>query len=276
VDANTHPDFFTVVRPEDKNEFPTEVMKEFCASFSLKPARGAGKIAIVEDADTLNEESANCFLKTLEEPPPGSVLILVATSAERQLPTIRSRCQAVRFGPLADEQVAAVLRQHEIEDPAVLARLVRLAEGSPGQALALAEPALWDLRKRLLKGLAAARIDTLALGKSFIEFVEDAGKEGALQRRRAALTLKLLVDAFRDALRLGLGAELKSADPEDLRLIRALMDRATPEKIVAALERCLQTEQQIDRYVQLALVLDALLDALSQTLEEGAPAAALR
>jgi DNA polymerase-3 subunit delta' len=275
VDANTHPDFFTVSRPEDKNEMPIELVQELCAGFSLKSARGHGKVAILDDADDLNEESANCFLKTLEEPPPRSVFILIGTSAQRQLPTILSRCQLVRFGPLPDASVRAILEQHDIHDEALLERLVRLAEGSPGQALALADPALWDFRKQLLGGLTRAKIDTLALTKAFAEFVEDAGKDMSLQRRRASVMVRLLIEAFTNALNLSLGGEPKVLDPEDLRLLRALMHRASPEKFLTLLERCLETEQQIGRYVQLALVLDALLDALSQLLEEGTPAVAL-
>src|SRR5262249_19517124 len=64
VDAGTHPDLFQVHRPEDKNEMPIAVIAECCRNFSLKPARGHGKIGIIDDADDFNEESANCFLKT--------------------------------------------------------------------------------------------------------------------------------------------------------------------------------------------------------------------
>ena len=65
-----------------------DLMRSLCASFALKSARGRGKVIIIDDADDLNEESANCFLKTLEEPPPRSVLILIGSSPERQLPTM--------------------------------------------------------------------------------------------------------------------------------------------------------------------------------------------
>src|SRR5262249_17651493 len=79
VAAGTHPDFFAVSRPEDTNEIPIAVMRELCRGLTLKTARGRGKVAVLDDADDLNEESANCFLKTLEEPPPRSVFILVGT-----------------------------------------------------------------------------------------------------------------------------------------------------------------------------------------------------
>src|SRR5262249_39664149 len=90
VEAGTHPDFFPGDRPEGSHELPIEVMRELCGNFSLKSARGRGKVALLDDADDLNDAAANCFLKTLEEPPPRSVLILIGTTAERQLATILS------------------------------------------------------------------------------------------------------------------------------------------------------------------------------------------
>ena len=64
---------------------------------------------MIDDADYLNAEGANALLKTLEEPPPRSVLILIGTSPAKQLPTIRSRCQLIRFQPLPIEVVAQLL-----------------------------------------------------------------------------------------------------------------------------------------------------------------------
>src|SRR6266851_1381893 len=152
VDALTHPDLFAVRRPEDKNEVPIEVMKELCRSFSFKTARGHGKVGILDDADDLNEESANCFLKTLEEPPPGALLILIGTSADRQLATIVSRCQVIHFRPLPEAIVADLLAAQHIEDRAFIQRLARLSGGSMGLAQALAEPQLWEFRLQLLQG----------------------------------------------------------------------------------------------------------------------------
>src|SRR5437899_5354822 len=105
VDAATHPDVFALRTPEDKHELPIDEMREFCRQMALKPSRGGKKIGIVEDADDFNEEPANCFLKTLEEPPPRSLLILIATGMDRQRATILSRCQIVRFAALAPAAV---------------------------------------------------------------------------------------------------------------------------------------------------------------------------
>ena len=122
--SGTHPDFQSVRRPDDALEFPIEVMRDLCQRFSLKSARGRGKVVIIDDADDLNEESANCFLKTLEEPPPRSVLILIGTSPDRQLSTIVSRCQVVNFAPLPPSEVASLLRASGIEDEELLQRVL--------------------------------------------------------------------------------------------------------------------------------------------------------
>ena len=120
VGAGTHPDFFVVSRPPDTAGMPIEAIRELSRNLALKPARGRSKIAIVDDADDLNDPitqnaAANSFLKTLEEPPPHSVLILIGTTPDQQLATIISRCQVVRFAALSDELGCQVTASPRIE-----------------------------------------------------------------------------------------------------------------------------------------------------------------
>lgn len=266
IDAGTHPDFFVAARPEEAHEFPIELMRSLCASFSLKSARGKGKVVVLDDADDLNAESANCFLKTLEEPPPRSVLILISSSGERQLPTIVSRCQVVRFAPLPVPLVRELLAANEVEDAQMQDRLLRLAGGSPGLALALADPALWEFRGKLLRGLLGKPIDAVELGKAWTTFVETAGKESAAQRRSAALGLRLVIDFLDDALAVAVGGSSRRTGAEDEQAVRGLAARFEPEQLLGVLDRCLAADEQIDRRVQLVLVLEALLDGLAQRL----------
>jgi DNA polymerase-3 subunit delta' len=268
VEAGTHPDFFAAGRPEDSHELPIEVVRELGRSFALKAARGRGKVAVLDDADDLNDAAANCLLKTLEEPPPGSLLVLIGTSPDRQLPTIVSRCQVVRFAPLTHALVAELLRAQGVDDPALVARLARSSGGSPGQALALADPALWDFRRALLEGLTRPRLDSVALAQAWTRFVEEAGKESAAQRRRAALVLRLLLEFLSDALRLRTGGTPLTTDPDDLRALHELVQRTDPDRLLEMLERCLEGDAQIDRRVQLVLVVEALLDALARPATE--------
>jgi DNA polymerase-3 subunit delta' len=266
VEAETHPDFIAVARPEESLEFPVELMREVCQRFALKSARGRSKVVLLDDADDLNEESANCFLKTLEEPPPRSVLILIGSSPDRQLPTIVSRCQVVRFAPLPDGLVRELLQAQGVDDPTMLTRLARLGGGSPGQAKALADPALWEFRRTFLQGLTEPRIDSVRLSKAWMDFVEEAGKESAAQRRRASHVLRLLIDFLTDALTLSVDGAPRRTEPDDRRALEALAGRVGPDRLLELLERCLESDQQMDRRVQLVLILEALLDALGQKM----------
>jgi DNA polymerase-3 subunit delta' len=266
IEAGTHPDFLSARRPDEALELPIRVMRDLCERFALKSARGRGKVAVVDDADDLNEEAANCFLKTLEEPPPRSVIVLIGTSADRQLPTIVSRCQVVPFGPLPGELVAELLRAGGVGDEALIRRVLPLAEGSPGAAQALSEPDLWDFRRTLVQALADSRPDGVALAAKWGEFVEEAGKESAAQRRRASLCLALLLALLQDALRLSLEASPRQSEPGDQAALQGLAQRLGTGRLLDLIERCLASDQQIDRRVQLVLVLEALTDALGQRL----------
>ena len=169
--AGTHPDLLEVARPEDRQELPIRVIRDLCAEFSLKPGRGIRKVAIVDDVDDMNDEAANAFLKTLEEPPPGAVLILIGSSAELQLETIVSRCQVTRFEPLPEQVLAELLVERGVAgdaDDAV--RLAALGEGSVSRATGLADPELERFRREL--------IDEISAGQGF-DPSELAGRLGA-------------------------------------------------------------------------------------------------
>jgi DNA polymerase-3 subunit delta' len=262
VDAGTHPDFFATGRPEDRHELPIEVMRELCQNFGLKSARGRGKVAILDDADDLNEESANCFLKTLEEPPPRSLLLLIGTSPDRQLPTILSRCQVIRFAPLPAAIVREILAGQDGVDAALIDRLVRLGAGSPGQALALADPALWEFRKTLVQALRPGSAEARELAPRWLRFVEEAGKESATQRRRASLVLRLLIDLVSNALALAVGGTPALVEPADLGILQDLGKRLGPDELLHLLQRFLEADHHIDRRVQLVLAVEALVDSL--------------
>jgi DNA polymerase III subunit delta' len=265
VDANSHPDFTLAARPEDKLELPIELIRALIEHLSLKPARGGRKVAILDDADDMNEESANAFLKTLEEPPPGSLLILIGgASPDRQFSTILSRCQVVPFSPLPVKLVQDYLREHGINDAQLRDRLSRMAGGSVGQALALNEPALWEFRAALLNTLMSNQIDPLALATAWNHFVEDAGKEGGVKRRRAALIVKLLLGMLQDALRVANEVPPLVADESEAETLGRLSSRFGPERLMAWIDRATEAALQVDRRVQLDLIVEAYADSLAR------------
>ena len=265
VDAGTHPDVFALRTPEGKHELPVSAMREFCAQMALKPTRGSRKVGVVEDADDFNDQSANAFLKTLEEPPPGSLLILLGTNLDRQLPTILSRCQVVRFSSLSPDDLRAVLAAEGIEDAARIDRLVRLAGGSAARALALNDDQFWAVRERLIEGLTSVRPNFAALTEAWQDFDNAAGKDNtAAQRLRASLVIRFLVETVQQALRLSLGADVPDLDPAEAARLRAFADRLGPDRLLELIDRCVEADYHVERRVQLVLVAESVLEQFTR------------
>jgi DNA polymerase-3 subunit delta' len=261
IEAGTHPDFLFVRRPEDANVFPVELMRDLCQSFSLKSARGRGKVAILEDADDLNDESANTFLKTLEEPPPSSLFLLIGSSRSQLIPTILSRCQVIRFAPLAEDNVADILRAKGVSDESRLRLLLGLCPGSPGQALSLADDELWNFRQIFLDELVRSPLNPLLAGQKWLEFVESAGKEMVLQRQRADQVLLLLMAFLRDCLSWKLSEDAGLLHTDEVQRVQAFAGPRGAERLLELLERCMEAGKQIRRYIQLSLVLEGVVDS---------------
>ena len=266
VMAGTHPDLLRVAKPEDRQELPIRIIRDLCLDLGLKPMSGRRKVAIVDDADDLNDEAANAFLKTLEEPPPGSTLILVGTSAEGQLDTILSRCRVVRFDPLPESELAELLIEQGIAGTKGEAdRLARLGEGSVARARGLADPTLTDFRRGLFDEVAAPRgFDAPALARRIEGFINQAGKESGAKRARARLVFGELARLFRATFRQGAGLELPVADPDDRRAAATLADRLDLEAVLALAERCLEADYHVRRNLYMPLVLDDLAHDLGK------------
>ena len=110
-------------------------MRELEREANFRPFEGVARVFIVEDADYMNEASSNALLKTLEEPPPSSHLILTTSNPTALLPTIRSRCQMIRFAPIAAAEVEKFLVEQQHLPAADAHLLARTAQGSIGRAL---------------------------------------------------------------------------------------------------------------------------------------------
>ncbi|RJQ40544.1 MAG: DNA polymerase III subunit delta' [Nitrospiraceae bacterium] len=137
IDSQTHPDFL-LVSPE-KGEIRVDEIRMIEEVISLAPYEGKRKVVIVDDAETMNQSAANAFLKTLEEPPPQSIIILISASPDRLTETIRSRCSRINFLPLAPELCKEVIRALDNQETKItdsqLSTLSRLSMGRPGLAI---------------------------------------------------------------------------------------------------------------------------------------------
>lgn len=152
VEKGIHPDVVMVEFAGVRNIKVDQVRDEIEEKLYLKPFEGRFKVVIVDEAEKLNNSAQNAFLKTLEEPPPASIIILVTSRPGALLPTIRSRCQPLNFGALPERYVAEVLTEKAGLSPDDAELYARVSSGSLGAALRLdAETMEW--RKELLSSL---------------------------------------------------------------------------------------------------------------------------
>jgi len=113
-------------------------IRDLVAELALLPIEGGARVAIVESADRMNEDAQAALLKTLEEPPADTTIVLCADVEEPILPTIRSRCARIRLGPVGTRDIESILADADLADAPDAARIARIAAGRPGLALAWA------------------------------------------------------------------------------------------------------------------------------------------
>lgn len=194
--AGVHPDVVTLGPDPEKATatIPVDRVREVLRTTSYHRFGARARFVIVDPAEGLAAAGANALLKTLEEPPDGTFFVLVATSARALLPTIVSRCQRLRFGPVDEARLVPWLERRGVAEAAEIARL---AQGSPGEALRLAESgALTErrgLRDSVLGALAGDLADVLDLAATF------SGPR-ASSAPRVEATLTLLEELLRDVV----------------------------------------------------------------------------
>lgn len=204
-----HPDVGLVVAP--KRVLIVEQMREIESAANYRPFEGNARIFLIDDAEKLNDSSANALLKILEEPPHTSHIILLTARPAMLLPTIRSRCQMIRFSPVAAEEIEAYLTQNKLAAPKDARMRARVARGSIGRALEQDTEEFTGQREAMLKVLQAlAASAPIQLLRSAEELNEARYKDEYEPR------LDILETLIRDAWMLALGADPSKVVNDDL------------------------------------------------------------
>lgn len=285
--AGSHPDLHQVGRHKGKSELTIDVFlgplenrlrEGLCYDLSRLPMNADRKIAIIDDASAMNTESANAFLKTLEEPQPHALLLLIADNLDALLPTIRSRCQTVRFDPLSSRDIAELLVQQEPEneeedeqervtDPVEAAALAELSGGSLAIAKRLLNRRLRALRDALYQQLAG-EFDSVVLAETLNSGIEAIGGDAAKQRHNALWLIRFGLEFFRTA------ALHLSDQPEGTVIPAAVtfarrFDARSPEDfefVMSLFERMAETEHHIESNVSVPRCVEILCEDLGRML----------
>jgi len=244
VEGGAHPDLHVFECPRELQEFPIELMKNVCAEFALKSSRGGIKVLVLDDCDKMNEESGNCFLKTLEEPPGESLIILLGNSIDVQLDTILSRCQKIGFYSLSEQNLRKVLSDLLPGEMDSLQKVIPFANGSPGQALAMKNPEFLKTLDVVIGECSNLEPDPVRMNKSVMEFVESSGKESSLQRSGAIALIHTAI--------LWMRRELSNNSVHEDEV----------DRMILRIEACFRAEELIERRVQLSLAVQYWVDEM--------------
>ena len=259
-----HPDFFFVV-PEavgkGARSIRIEAMRALGSALARPPELAPRQVALIDDAQRMNEAAANSFLKTLEEPTGDVVFLLVTGMRAALLDTIVSRCLEIPFGPLALPELSEVLRRHGVEAEKAAA-LAALANGSAGRALALHVEGALRRREEAVSLLARLpQIPPLSLWA-------EGKKWGALSREEAGEWLRSLRLTLRDVLALyGGAAPLYSVGLEAP--VAEIAARFSEARVFSMLADVKEAERRLlSSNVNIRLLVEALLLSLAGPVEE--------
>src|ERR1051325_8703680 len=204
-----HPDVGLVVAP--KRVLRVEQMRQIEKEANFRPFEGKARVFLIDEADKLNDASANALLKVLEEPPRTSHLILITARPAMLLPTILSRCQMIRFSPLTPAEIESHLVKNNLDVKTARLR-ARAAGGSMGRALSGDLVTFTSQRKAMLKVLSA-----LVLSDDRAQLLRSAEQLNEAQYRdEFEERLDVLETLIRDAWMLSLGVSSEQLVNEDL------------------------------------------------------------
>jgi len=261
VIAATHPDLIQVSRPAGKAFIPVELLigdkehrrqRGLCHDIGLKPFSGKRKVAIIDDADFLNVEGANSLLKTLEEPPSNSILILIGTSEQQQLSTIVSRSQVIRFSPLSDAHVTTILGRINLETEIPLAQLAPAAGGSIERAKKLIEPEVLEFRNTMHRRLATLDPAANRYTSDVLAFIDGAGKDASAKRDRTVLAGDFAIEFYSQWMSHLTGATEKASDPSILEAIASTPNTSDQDinDIAQRVAQCIESTVTMQRKIR--------------------------
>lgn len=252
ADGNvSHPDFILVERLPEKRDLSIEQMRELAKQAAFAPVLSKNKICIVEDADRLTEAAANSFLKLLEEPPAGWLIILLASSEDKLLTTILSRVVKLRFNPLAVADVKKLLLERGVAE-AESEVLARISEGSVGTALNLNEQNALEYRQTALSFLEALPLEFS------MNYVTDRTWVVKYERAEAMLFVKLLQLLLRDMLFIKTGVTVNLYNCDVQENLTALCGGWKPQGLKKALAATNDAYKALASSVGVKLVMENL------------------
>jgi DNA polymerase-3 subunit delta' len=261
IASGNSPDVFIITRKADKKKISIEQIQELNRKLGFPPM-GTYRVSVVREAETMTAEAANCLLKTLEEPPPGNIIILNAVEQRDLLPTIVSRCQRVPFQPLPLEDMARWLVKRENMDEEKAKVLTKVSGGSLGRARKMVETDFLEKRQTWLQMLF--KLAGLSREKAFemaLECAEEAKKMGVESKntdKTGALDMLAVWESwYRDLLLLKVEGTNRLLMNEDFsHLLKNSVDHFTKNQLIDSLVTVDRAARDLRRMRNIRLVME--------------------
>lgn len=253
IASGNHPDVLYSELDGSSGMLRIEEVRSMTQRLALKPYEGRYRVGIFRDFDHARPQVQDALLKTLEEPPPQSLLILLAPSVESLLPTIVSRSQVIRLHPLSTAAIQAALVEGRGADPERAALLARLSGGRVGWAIrALEDESILEQRKSAFDLLE--HLLTLNRAGRF-ELAEDLSKE----KLALAPLLELWQTYWRDVLLLCQDSRIEPANIDRHESLTALAQSLTVEEAMHALQATRGLLERLSANLNLRLAVEILM-----------------
>jgi len=263
-------------------DLPIDVIREFLlAKVSRKPTLSQRKVFVVSEAEKLNTASQNCLLKVLEEPPEYCCIVLLCTRLEKLLPTTKSRCQTIRFGPIDESRIIEKIKDMGLkEEPARY--FARLAQGSLGAAcqwaeLELADANLFKAKKELIDSIAGYKFaDALEMAQQILDKskeltavwtnLDKATSKTDINRRAMKILVGIIISALQDAMNLNVTRAKEAVNFDQKEQIEKLAGRFDAERAAEKISDCYRAIRWIESSVNEKLIFEHLLLSLADSV----------
>jgi DNA polymerase-3 subunit delta' len=292
LEAGANPDFAHIYKElreftEDGKgkpppvDLPIDVIREFLiAKVPTKPTLSQRKVFVVSEAERLNIASQNCLLKVLEEPPEYCCIVLLCTRLEKLLPTTKSRCQTIRFGPIDESVIIQILKEKGLrKEPA--GYFARLAQGSVGEACRWAElefgdANLFNTKKELINSLVSYQLaDALNLAQELLAKSKKIAAEWTnldtstsrtdINRRAMKFIVRIIISALHDAMNFHVARAKEPVNFDQKEQIEKLAGRFDAEQAAGKISDCYRVLRWIESSVNEKLIFEQLLLSLADS-----------
>jgi DNA polymerase-3 subunit delta' len=251
IESGNHPDVRIIGPAAGKKEISIQQIRAVEKELNFRAFSGR-KIAIIDPATLMNLPAQNALLKTLEEPPPDSLLILVASNSGGLLPTLRSRCLCVAFGPLSRDLIAGYLEAKRAMTPEDARLIAAMSNGSLAMALELGGKELIEQRRNWIETMCSL---TPGNYRSALEAAESL----SANREQSLRFLAWVETWYRDLLVYSLTQDARDLmNPDIVDHVQQQAARGNTEKILSALNQAASAAARIQRNLNRRMVLEEL------------------